>query len=149
MENTNSTSLRKPGTLVDSFNECICRLWDRCTTLEQQKADLQNDILQLEMEKARLTYECEAIRRCADGLVKAEQNACHLAALLTRKLRVALSALSETEVCCDGRSITAHIQDALKSLDGFYEMPGEAQDVYGTGNYHDNAEESKDDEFYF
>lgn len=155
MENTKNSAHRKSCTLVDSFDESICKLWKRCRELEQRNTALQNDILQLEIEKTRLTYECEAIRRCAESLARAEQRACQFATVITKKLNIALNALSATEVCSDGRSITAHIEDALKSLRGFYEMAAEepttdiTEDTSNTSIKSKNMEAPPDEQFFF
>jgi hypothetical protein len=122
--------------------------------LVRKSEALQEDIIQLKLEKARLTKNCEYIRRYAERWKKAESHERHLTSTMTEKLSAVLSILSKTEVCSDGRTLIEHIQDALQTLDQIHNLPGVEIEALtelekNTQLQPENTKENHDEQFFF
>ncbi len=132
---------KKLYTTVQSFEQCIRSLRDRLMELRRKAETLRNEVIQLEFERARLTYECESIRRRADSWKRTQEGAQRMACTLSEQMSSALKVLCGTEVCSDGRSIADHMRDAHRKLGLLPEEPKK-----------ESIPESQDDEsseFYF
>ena len=105
-----------PFSSVETYDSCISHLWNRHTQLQKDVESLQNDIIKLELEKARLTHECKAIYRYLETWKKSEAEYRRMAMTLSKQMSSALKILCGTTVCSDGRSIADHMRDAHKKL---------------------------------
>lgn len=133
-----SLKILSPLSSVDSFDRCISQLWERNTQLRKDIEALQSDIIRLELEKARLTYECNSIRRYAEKWKQMEENHYRMAITLSTQMSSALKILCGTKVCSDGRSIADHMRDAHIKLGLLPEEPEQ-----------EGPQPNPNDEFYF
>lgn len=142
------------GSPANSYDQCLRSLWEQYMILVRKSEALQEDIIQLKLEKAKLTKNCEYIRRDAERWKKSESHERHLASTMTEKLSAVLSILSKTEVCSDGRTLIEHIQDALQTLDQIHNLPGVEIKALtelekNTQLQPENTKESHDEQFFF
>lgn len=112
-----------PFSSVETYDSCISHLWDRHTQLQKNVDSLQNDILRLELEKARLTHECKTIHRYLETWKKSEVEYRRMAMTLSKQMSSALKILCGTTVCSDGRTIADHMRDVHKKLGLLPEEP--------------------------
>ena len=118
-----SHKILSPFSSVDTFEICISHLWNRHAQLQKDVDSLQNDIIKLELEKARLSYECKSIQRYIEMWRKAEDSYRRTATALSKQMCSALEILTGTTVCSDGRTISDHMRDAHKKLGLLPEEP--------------------------
>ena len=145
----------KPCLPVDKFEECMRNLWPRYLKLQADTDNLRIEMLNMEVEKARLTRECETLRHLIETWEGAEASHRRCAALLTDRLHTALTVLCKTELCSDGRSISDHIHDAIMQLTSIQETPSPETIIptlLNTKSHQDlqnTTKENKYDEFFF
>lgn len=130
-----------PRTPVDSFEQCMSHLWERHVQLRKQIDLLQSDVVKLELEKARLTYECSTLCRYIDTWKKAEKSYRRMATMLSKQMSSALNVLCSTQVCSDGRTIADHMRDAHRKLGLLPEEPKK--------ELIPDAQDDESSEFYF
>lgn len=101
---------------IAPFEYHLRSLWSKYTELNKKANVLRQDVIQMEFDKARLTYECDYLQRQAERWKRLEEGHRRMAITLSERMSSALNILCSTEVCSDGRSIADHMRDAHKKL---------------------------------